>query len=148
MTIAAAIGDTNRDAAVVREGRKLAERLGEDLYVVIVMESSEFVDLERTSIERTGSGVDREDLEAMAEDVARDIAQTAIEDDFEYDVAAFIGEPVEELTSFAEAHDVAYLVIGGRKRSPIGKLVFGSTAQSILLNYERPIVSVKVDRPA
>lgn len=147
MTIVAAIRDTDRDAPVVREARSLAERLGEDLYVVIVMESSDFVDLERTSIERTGTVVDRDVLEAMAEDVASEIAQAAIEDDFPYEVAAFIGEPVEELTTFAEAHDVGYLVIGGRKRSPIGKLVFGSTAQSILLNYDRPIVSVKVDRP-
>lgn len=148
MTIVAAISDAGHDAAVVREGRTLAERLGTDLYVVIVMEASDFVDLERTSIERTGSGIDRDDLEAMAETVAADIAADAIDDDFEYQVAAFVGEPVEELTAFAESHDVEYLVIGGRKRSPIGKLVFGSTAQSILLNYDGPIVSVKVARSA
>lgn len=146
MTIVAAVSDASRDAAVVREGRSLAERLGTGLYVVIVMESSDFVDLERTSIERTGKVVDRDDLEAMAVDVASEIAESAIDDDFEYDVAAFIGEPVEELTAFAETHDVEYLVIGGRKRSPIGKLVFGSTAQSILLNYDGPIVTVKVGR--
>lgn len=148
MTIVAAISDAPRDVAVVREGRKLAERLGEDLYVVIVMESSDFVELERASIERTGSVIDRDELEAIAEDVASEIAADAIEDDYEFEVAAFIGEPVEELTAFAEAHDVEYLVIGGRRRSPIGKLVFGSTAQSILLQYDRPIVSVKVDREA
>lgn len=146
MTIVAAVGDETRDTAVVREGRKLAERLGEDLYVVLVMEADEFVDLERTSIERTGRPVEREEIEAVAEKVASEIASEAIEDDFEYGVAAFVGDPVEELSTFAEEHDVEYLVIGGRKRSPIGKLVFGSTAQSILLNYDRPIVSVRVDR--
>lgn len=146
MTIVAAVGDATRDTAVVREGRKLADRLGEDLYVVLVMESDEFVDLERTSIERTGRAVERQDLEAKAEEIAAEIADAAITDDFPYEVAAFIGEPVEELNSFADAHDVEYLVIGGRKRSPIGKLVYGSTAQSILLNYDRPIVSVRVDR--
>lgn len=148
MTIVAAIGDTSRDGAVVREARELAERLGEELYVVIVMKSSDFVELERASIERTGQVVDRDELESMAEQVASEIAAEAIADEYAYEVAAFIGEPVEELTTFAEAHDVEYLVIGGRKRSPIGKLVFGSTAQSILLNYDRPIVSVKVDREA
>lgn len=145
MSIVAAVGDPSRDAVVVREARKLAERLGEDLNVVLVMATDEFVDLERTSIERTGRTVEREDLEAKAEEIASEIAASAIEDDFPYEVAAFIGEPVDELQSFSEEHDVEYLVIGGRKRSPIGKLVFGSTAQSILLNYDRPIVSVRID---
>lgn len=146
MSIVAAVGDPSRDTPVVREGRKLAERLGEDLYVVLVMTSDEFVDLERTSIERTGRTVEREDIEAQAEEVASEIAETAIEDDFPYEVAAFVGEPVDELQRFSEEYDVEYLVIGGRKRSPIGKLVFGSTAQSILLNYDRPIVSVRIEQ--
>lgn len=146
MTIVAAIGDATRDRPVITEGRKLAERLGEPLFVVLVMETDDFVGLERTSIDRTGHAVERDVIQERAEDVAEDIAKSVIEDDFEYDVAAFIGEPVEELIAFAEDHDAEYLVIGGRKRSPVGKLVFGSTSQSLLLNYDRPIVSVRVGR--
>ncbi len=145
MTIVAAVADEPRDARVVREGRKLAERLGEDLYVVHVMEADEFVDLERASIEETGRAVERDDLEEMAVEVAGAVAEEAIEDGFEYEVAAFVGDLVEELSTFADEHDVDYLVIGGRKRSRVGKVVFGSNAQSILMNYDRPIVSVRVD---
>lgn len=147
MTIAAAISGADRDATVVREGRKLAERLGEPLFVVLVMESADFVEYERANIEETGRVKDRTDVEAMARAFASDIADDALDGDFEYEVRAFIGDPVEELSNFADANEVEYLVIGGRKRSPIGKLVFGSTAQSILLNYDRPIVSVKSEPP-
>jgi nucleotide-binding universal stress UspA family protein len=85
------------------------------------------------------------EVDEMAKAFATDIAEQFIEDDFEYKVRGFVGDPIDELNRFAEDQDVDYLVIGGRKRTRIGKLIFGSTAQSILLNYDRPIVSVKVD---
>ena len=147
MTIVAAVGDDTSDAAVVREGRHLAERLGEDLYVVHVMGADEFVDLERSSIEQTGEAVGRDDLEALAGEVAEAVASEALDDESAYEVAALVGDLVEELSTFAEEHDVDYLVIGGRKRSRVGKVVFGSRAQAILLNYDRPVVSVRVPRP-
>jgi nucleotide-binding universal stress UspA family protein len=47
-------------------------------------------------------------------------------------------EPVEDLLAAADEYDVDELVVGIRKHSPVGKIVFGSTARDLLLEVERP----------
>ena len=51
--------------------------------------------------------------------------------------------PARDLLEAAEEHDADLLVIGIRRRSPVGKLVMGSNAQEILLNAECPVLAVK-----
>ncbi|RPH52198.1 MAG: universal stress protein [Desulfobacteraceae bacterium] len=51
--------------------------------------------------------------------------------------------PGEDLVRFIEENDIDEVVIGIRKRSKVGKLLFGSTAQYIILNAKCPVVTVK-----
>jgi len=49
----------------------------------------------------------------------------------------------EEVLAVAEEVDAELLVIGLRRRSPVGKFVMGSTAQMILLDAPCPVLAVK-----
>ena len=49
----------------------------------------------------------------------------------------------EEILRIAAEHDADMLVIGLRRRSPVGKLFMGSTAQQVLLDAACDVMAVK-----
>ena len=55
-------------------------------------------------------------------------------------------EPAEDLISVAEEENAAFIVIGLRRRSPVGKLILGSNAQRILLDATCPVLAVKAGK--
>jgi len=50
------------------------------------------------------------------------------------------GEPAESIIQHADELDADAICIAGRKRSPAGKMLFGSVSQSVILNTERPVL--------
>ena len=52
-------------------------------------------------------------------------------------------EPADDLIEVAESENAALIVIGLRRRSPVGKLLMGSNAQNILLRADCPVLAVK-----
>ena len=55
-------------------------------------------------------------------------------------------DPAEDLADIAERENAALIVIGLRRRSPVGKLLLGSNAQQILLSADCPVLAVKVPK--
>ena len=53
-----------------------------------------------------------------------------------------IYSPGEQLVKFSEGKDYEFIFIGISKRSKVGKLLFGSTAQYIILNAPYPVITV------
>jgi len=49
----------------------------------------------------------------------------------------------EEILGAAAEQDAELIVIGIRRRSPVGKLITGSTAQQVLLDADCPVLAVK-----
>ncbi|MET0694340.1 MAG: universal stress protein [Propionibacteriaceae bacterium] len=53
------------------------------------------------------------------------------------------GDVADELDELADEVDAELIVIGLRRRSPVGKLILGSAASRILLTVGRPVLTVK-----
>ena len=52
-------------------------------------------------------------------------------------------ESGEKLVAFADEQDFDLIFLGIIKKSKVGKLLFGSTAQFVILNAPCPVVSIK-----
>jgi nucleotide-binding universal stress UspA family protein len=52
-------------------------------------------------------------------------------------------EPAEDIIAVAQEVAADFIVIGLRRRSPVGKLILGSNAQRILLEAPCPVLAVK-----
>lgn len=139
MTIVVAVSRDKNTDRVVQEASELATDLKEPLHVIHVLSESEYINLERTSVERTGKAIERDKIETIAENVANKAVE-AIDQPIE--TVGLVGNPAEEIIRYGQTVDARYLVVGGRKRSPIGKALFGSVTQGVLLDADRPVLTI------
>ncbi len=52
-------------------------------------------------------------------------------------------DPVGNLLDTAQRIDASAIVVGVRRRSPVGKLLLGSAAQQIILGANAPVICIK-----
>lgn len=79
----------------------------------------------------------RDDLRELRERLAADGIEVVTRD------VAVGHDPADDLVGIAEEVDADLIVIGLRRRSPVGKLIMGSNSQKILLEAECPVLAVK-----
>ena len=53
-------------------------------------------------------------------------------------------EPGEKLVKFADEEEIDLIFLGIKKKSKVGKLFFGSTAQYVILQASCPVVTIKI----
>ena len=146
MTVVAAVGEDRTDTPVLEVAYDLAVRYDDDLVVLHVIperEAQEHLESLREIAEYRDTSITQEAdrAERFAQQVVADTLGDV--DDIRVATLGRVGAPTEVILDVADEHDARYLVIGGRKRSPAGKAIFGSATQSVLLNATRPVVTVR-----
>ncbi|AKG91260.1 Universal stress protein UspA [Geoglobus ahangari] len=91
-----------------------------------------------------GSRTSREEVE-QAEDMLGEAERLAEKIGAEVETHLLMrgNDPAKDILLFCDEVKAELLVIGVRKRSPAGKLLFGSTAQQVILEAEIPVVCIK-----
>lgn len=115
-----------------------------DEITVDVLYVREELDFSTEDIEDVSIGTletDLEDLSALPE-TASLIATELRESGIETAVHAATGRPAAAIVDVADRMDADQLVLGARRQSPVGKVLFGSVAQSVLLDIDRPVAVV------
>jgi nucleotide-binding universal stress UspA family protein len=86
----------------------------------------------------------KEDIE-KAENKLEKLQRTAKHANIACEIHATVSyqSPGEDLVQFANDQEIDEIVIGVRRRSKVGKMVFGSTAQYVILKASCPVLSVK-----
>ena len=95
-----------------------------------------------------GADIPREEFQKK-EEALKQIRRELRQDDIAVETTLSVRgmEPGEDLVTFARENNVDEIIIGVRYRSKVGKLVFGSTAQYVILEAPCPVLTVKSDTP-
>lgn len=134
MVVVVAVASSDQTELVV-EAERLAGAFDDALHVVHVLNMDVNGGDIDTPTERT-----RDELKNVATDSARNAGRDLSR---EFEPVGLVGShTARQISDYATTQDARYLVIGGRKRSPTGKAIFGSTTQSILLSATCPVLTV------
>ncbi|THE63842.1 universal stress protein [Salinadaptatus halalkaliphilus] len=70
------------------------------------------------------------------EQTTRRLEDAGVETDFQ----RMVGDAADGILHIARENDVDAIILGSRKRSPVGKAVFGSVSQEVILETERTVM--------
>ncbi|CCH75236.1 universal stress protein [Nostocoides australiense] len=134
MTVAVAHQTSRYSQAVLTEAARQAAQRGEELIVI--------------SVEKAADEDHRAALEAsVGDDLAKAFAAASVADvswslDLEA-ASAEIDDTAETILDAVKRTGATLLVIGARRRSPMGKALLGSVTQTLILDSPVPVLVVK-----
>jgi len=144
-TVLLAVGteDEERTEQLAREAIAVAEPSGAEIVLTHVFSEEEFDGV------RSKLGVDpasegsTPDAVAERHTTTRALAAALTEAGVSYSIRGGVGDHAGEVVEAAEAVGADRVVVGGRRRSPTGKAVFGSVAQDVILSAPCPVTFVR-----
>jgi nucleotide-binding universal stress UspA family protein len=146
-TILVAVGpsDADRYERLGEEAIDIAGPAGAHVVLAHVFTDEEYaealeaLDIDPSAEEATPGGV------ARRHTTTREIAKMLDEVGIDYEFRGGRGDHAEEIVAIATDVGADLVLVGGGKRSPAGKAVFGSTAQDVMLEAPCPVTFVRAD---
>ena len=115
---------------VLALAKKYAQAFKAEVHLLRSMEQNP--ELKRDTIQQAEQNLDQ---------VKREFATLGLACDIHVVISALSAG--ENIVEFAEQNSIDLIVIGVRRRSKVGKLLFGSNAQLIILTAPCPVLTVK-----
>ena len=128
MTIIVGLVPTPAGRAALDAAIEEAAWRGAHLVIVNTSRGAALVDADLVGAEELAAVTERLDAHRIAHEIRQN---------------AGVGDPVEQLLAAVVDLEAELLVIGMRHRSPVGKLILGSSAQRLLLDSPCPVLAVK-----
>ena len=130
MKILVGYNDTKVTEDVLKLAHKHALAFKADVVIVTSLEQS--AALKKEDIDKAESKLENLKKPFTADDI---VCETHTSVSYQ--------SPGEDLVRFAKDNDIDEIIIGVKRRSKVGKLVFNSTAQYVILKAPCPVLAVK-----
>ena len=114
----------------VQLARKHGQAFKADVHIITSLEQSP--DLKKEDIDKAESKLEKLKAPFRPDDIP-----------CETQAVVSVQSTGEDLVRFVKDNDIDEIIIGVRRRSKVGKLVFGSTAQYVILEAPCTVVAVK-----
>lgn len=147
-SIVAAVGrgdDATRTELLAQTIADLALPTEADVVVLHVFGEDEFVELTE-QLDYDSPGDASPDDVARRHSSTRNLGELLEAEGVGFEVRGDVGDDAgKTIVSATESLGGDLIIVGGRRRSPTGKAVFGSTAQQVMLNADCPVTYVRGD---
>ena len=146
-TVLLAIGPTDKDRInrLASTAIDVAGPSGATVVLGHVFTQEEYEDaIDTLQIDFSAGEVSPDDV-AERHATIRELVRLFDDAGVDYEIRGDVGPHGEAIVGMAENTGADMIIVGGRRRSPTGKAVFGSTAQEIMLSAPCPVTFVRAD---
>ncbi|WP_134670837.1 universal stress protein [Halorussus marinus] len=137
-------GDADRTETLADAVAEVAEPTGATVILAHVFTDEEYDEVV-ARLDYDPMGEISPDEVAARHATIRELTDRLADAGITYRVRGAVGSHGETIADLASEVDADRVVVGGRTRSPTGKAVFGSVAQTVMLSSPCPVTFVRSD---